>query len=189
QGIEDRAKVVERLLQHAREVYRDREISYPIEFAIEMTAAGLQQNPQAALTQFTAWVRSRYERDWDPAALPSTNPADLRRMLIETARTWDENRIRERAAKALAAGRDPESIDRWFQENALIRLTDSEKEEAARDPETFCRNRIAELLRTELTQFERWVLLQILDGAWKDHLYAMDQLRDSIGFRALSQRD
>src|SRR5690606_5655806 len=31
------------------------------------------------------------------------------------------------------------------------------------------------LLRTELTQLERFVLLQILDSAWKDHLYAMDQ--------------
>ncbi|NQX90356.1 MAG: SEC-C domain-containing protein, partial [Halioglobus sp.] len=49
--------------------------------------------------------------------------------------------------------------------------------------------RIKSLHRAEVTQFERWVLLQILDQAWKDHLYAVDQLRESIGLRSFSQRD
>jgi preprotein translocase subunit SecA len=44
-------------------------------------------------------------------------------------------------------------------------------------------------LRRELTELERMVLLQIFDTAWKDHLYAMDQLRDSIGLRGIAQRD
>ena len=29
----------------------------------------------------------------------------------------------------------------------------------------------------------------MLDPAWKEHLYNMDQLRDTIGFRAFSQQD
>jgi preprotein translocase subunit SecA len=45
------------------------------------------------------------------------------------------------------------------------------------------------VLRAELTQFERWVLLQIVDQAWKDHLYSMDQVKESIGFRSFSQKD
>ena len=45
------------------------------------------------------------------------------------------------------------------------------------------------VLRLEMLQFERWVLLQIVDGAWKDHLHSMDQLRESIGYRSFSQRD
>ncbi|MFU8830208.1 MAG: preprotein translocase subunit SecA, partial [Phycisphaerales bacterium] len=36
---------------------------------------------------------------------------------------------------------------------------------------------------------EQFVMLEVLDPAWKDHLYKMDQLRDSIGFRAFSQMD
>ena len=32
-------------------------------------------------------------------------------------------------------------------------------------------------------------MLDTLDTTWKDHLYQMDQLRDSIGFRAFSQQD
>jgi preprotein translocase subunit SecA len=40
-----------------------------------------------------------------------------------------------------------------------------------------------------MLQFERWILLQIVDTAWKDHLHGMDQLRESIGYRSFSQRD
>ncbi|MFW5682511.1 MAG: hypothetical protein ACOC1G_05840, partial [Phycisphaeraceae bacterium] len=45
------------------------------------------------------------------------------------------------------------------------------------------------VLRGELTQLERFVLLQILDQAWKDHLYAMDQLKDSVSLRGYAERD
>jgi preprotein translocase subunit SecA len=43
----------------------------------------------------------------------------------------------------------------------------------------------AELLRN----LERMVFLQIIDSKWKDHLYAMDSLREGIGLRAYGQRD
>jgi len=38
-------------------------------------------------------------------------------------------------------------------------------------------------------QMERWILLQVIDGKWKDHLYAMDQLKEGIGLRAYAQKD
>ncbi|RJO65125.1 MAG: preprotein translocase subunit SecA [Candidatus Omnitrophota bacterium] len=40
-----------------------------------------------------------------------------------------------------------------------------------------------------LRQMERIVFLQIIDTKWKDHLYAMDKLREGIGLRAYGQRD
>jgi preprotein translocase subunit SecA len=36
---------------------------------------------------------------------------------------------------------------------------------------------------------ERMVLLNVLDAAWRDHLYEMDYLREGIGLRAMGQRD
>lgn len=36
---------------------------------------------------------------------------------------------------------------------------------------------------------ERMIMLQIIDSKWKDHLYAMDNLREGIGLRAYGQRD
>jgi preprotein translocase subunit SecA len=40
-----------------------------------------------------------------------------------------------------------------------------------------------------MRHLERMVFLQILDSKWKDHLYAMDNLREGIGLRAYGQRD
>lgn len=43
----------------------------------------------------------------------------------------------------------------------------------------------AELMR----EYERLVMLQIIDNQWKDHLLSMDHLREGINLRAYSQRD
>ncbi|MFQ5991801.1 MAG: preprotein translocase subunit SecA [Nitrospiraceae bacterium] len=40
-----------------------------------------------------------------------------------------------------------------------------------------------------LSQLEKMVLLQVIDFHWKDHLLAMDQLRDGIGLRGYGQKD
>jgi preprotein translocase subunit SecA len=40
-----------------------------------------------------------------------------------------------------------------------------------------------------MRQFERQILLQIIDTAWKDHLLAMDHLKEGIGLRAYGQKD
>jgi preprotein translocase subunit SecA len=40
-----------------------------------------------------------------------------------------------------------------------------------------------------MRRYERHILLQIIDSSWKDHLLAMDHLKEGIGLRAYSQRD
>ncbi|WP_407275723.1 preprotein translocase subunit SecA [Halothiobacillus sp. DCM-1] len=40
-----------------------------------------------------------------------------------------------------------------------------------------------------LRQFEKGILLQVLDGRWKEHLAAMDYLRQSIGLRGYAQKN
>ncbi len=45
-------------------------------------------------------------------------------------------------------------------------------------------------LGTEYIRFqERMIMLQILDNQWKDHLYALDHLKEGIGLRGYGQRD
>jgi len=40
-----------------------------------------------------------------------------------------------------------------------------------------------------LASLERWAMLEAIDRLWREHLYAMDGLRNSIGLRAYGQRD
>ena len=189
----------EKLAERARTFFQDREVRYPIEFAIESTSTRLQQAQQdpengkdqagAALTDFCAWARARYGVDWTPETLPSQQPTDLAKLLLDEARKVDESVIERRAQACLAAGTDTESIGNWFEKECMVHLGEFDREQCAADPQTYVRARLRSFMRQELEQFERWVLLQIYDDAWKNNLHSMDQLRDSIGFRGIAQKD
>lgn len=47
-----------------------------------------------------------------------------------------------------------------------------------------------ELIGSEnLREFERWIMLQIIDTQWKDHLLNIDHLKEGIGLRGYAQKD
>ncbi len=43
--------------------------------------------------------------------------------------------------------------------------------------------------KEQMRNFSKWLLLQILDNLWKDHLLAMDHLRQSVGLRGYAQKN
>ena len=47
----------------------------------------------------------------------------------------------------------------------------------------------AEFGEETMRYLERMIMLQVLDGLWKDHLLAMDHLKEGIGMRAYAQQD
>jgi len=49
--------------------------------------------------------------------------------------------------------------------------------------------RESELTPDVMREFERRVVLAVLDHKWREHLYEMDYLREGIGLRAMAQRD
>jgi preprotein translocase subunit SecA len=178
------------VLETAHELYKQREIVYPIDFVIDMTTAAMQGDPAKAIAQFCAWAKSRYELDWTPDTMPTTDPREIRIKLIEAARTWDATKIADRAARVIAeVGEDMEAVDGWLRTSMSAALTVEEREEFANDPAGVLADRIRSVMRVEVSQLEQWILLQILDSSWKEHLHQMDQLRESIGYRSFSQRD
>jgi preprotein translocase subunit SecA len=40
-----------------------------------------------------------------------------------------------------------------------------------------------------MRETERWVMLQVIDDQWKDHLLSMDHLKEGIGLRSYGQKD
>jgi len=43
--------------------------------------------------------------------------------------------------------------------------------------------------RARMTELERYILLQVHDTSWKDHLLAMDHLKSGVGLRGYAQKD
>jgi len=41
----------------------------------------------------------------------------------------------------------------------------------------------------KMRELERFIFLQVMDNHWKDHLYAMDTLKEGIGLRGYAQKD
>jgi preprotein translocase subunit SecA len=82
-------------------------------------------------------------------------------------------------------GFDPEAAELEIQEIDLAEMADALWAPLLAKYEAKEQKVGAELMR----HYERHILLQIIDGAWKDHLLAMDHMKEGIGLRAYGQRD
>ena len=180
-------EAVDLVMNRALDTYKTREREYPIESMIEMTSIMMQQDPAKAIEGFCARVKVKYDLDWNPQSLPSNNPEDLKKFLLEEASRWDDERYERRAQRML--DESDGDLDAWLRENWKFALTEVEKTQADEDAIGIAIKKIKQVQRGELAQLERTVLLQIFDGVWKDHLYQMDTARESIGFRSFSQLD
>src|SRR5581483_312893 len=60
---------------------------------------------------------------------------------------------------------------------------------AKKIPEFATQAREQELGSDPFRQLQRIVLLQIIDLAWKEHPYTLDQLKKGIGLRVYGQKD
>src|SRR5690606_4869921 len=109
-------------------------------------------------------------------------PQQIRDELIRASRRFVEENALARTIEEALAQPDNDALEKYMLEKHNAKLPPWLLRLRGKDREQAIRARVESVLRAELLQFERFVLLEVLDTAWKDHLYAMDQLRDSIGF-------
>ena len=96
---------------------------------------------------------------------------------------WDMEGLREKAGRVFGVGWDDTDAELRDHASAEIRerlLADAVALYAAKE---------ADLGEEPCRQVERMLLLQFTDQLWKDHLLAMDRLRDGIGLRGYGQRN
>ncbi len=98
------------------------------------------------------------------------------------------------------SGMDFEALDSALKANFGFSLSLPKDELAAMPPENLKSLACEEALKfyeekekaigtEQMRYLERILLLQAIDSKWKDHLYAMDQLKEGINLRAFAQRD
>ena len=97
---------------------------------------------------------------------------------------WDHKTLNSDALKLLGIEINSEN---WFKEDGIAEDEISQKLKNISDEYMISRaNNIGEkVFRTA----EKSLLLQVLDQQWKEHLQALEQLRQSIGLRAYGQKD
>jgi preprotein translocase subunit SecA len=127
--------------------------------------------------------------------------ADVEAQLRGTVNTVVEQYVRSLTAEGFVEDWDLEAM--WTQLKTLYPIG-LKVEDYAERPDLTVEELVAEVQadaqaaydrRTEqlgaelMREFERQVLLTVLDRKWREHLYEMDYLREGIGLRAMAQRD
>jgi preprotein translocase subunit SecA len=123
----------------------------------------------------------------------------------ETIREWLEDLLDGALVTYAAADTHPEDWDLAGLAEAMHRQFDvrlpaavQEREVGNRDAlraalwetiEARYAERERELSGEILRHMERWIMLQLIDAQWKDHLLSMDHLKEGIGLRGYGQRD
>ena len=100
------------------------------------------------------------------------------------AEQWDTEALREEALRLLGLDLP---IDEWAAEEGIAdeEIADRLRKKSASKMAAKTANYGAELMRLA----EKSLLLQLLDQTWKEHLLALDHLRQGIGLRAYGQKD
>jgi len=95
---------------------------------------------------------------------------------------WDVEGLARRIRNLLSIEIDGESLKQIYDREKI--------KEKILQAAKFAYERKEQSLGQELMrELERMILLHTLDSRWKDHLYAMDSLREGIGLRGYGQRD
>jgi len=211
------AEIVALIESRAKATYARRELEYPVEHTLTFAFGGpdgTTENPYAC--QFVqAWVKAKYDVDVTIEHVQQTSVRKLRDALVAYQEQFLTGGNLEKAVDALRAahGSDmPALVDaanRRFGTNLSVKEL-TEPNYAARNskpikgvPQTIIdenhdgkvdlrdvlMQRGRQWLRKELADLEQYVLIQIFDQNWKDHLYAMDMLKSGIGLHAFAEKD
>ncbi|HUY67870.1 MAG TPA: SEC-C metal-binding domain-containing protein, partial [Alphaproteobacteria bacterium] len=100
------------------------------------------------------------------------------------AEQWDLAGLEERVKDLLALDLPVKS---WGEENGIAEHEIEERIKKAAEEKVTAR--LAIVTPTSMQRAEKAALLGTLDRAWKDHLLALDQLRQGIHLRGYGQRD
>ncbi len=185
--------------------YRNREIGFPVSVGMARFMSRSRSGDQYDRQGLARWAESRFRTQLDPDAIENTSRNDLEEMLRERSRSFFKgedvfNEVEDKVA-SVYNGHDADDPNRpnpsklqeiisWANQEFQASLEQDEFSNADREVATNLLLREYDShYRPEFSQAERMILLEVLDHAWKEHLYFMDHLRSGIGLVSYAQKD
>ena len=182
----NKSQIHQQLSEETSALYKRREIEYPVEFAMNMVY-GPQGANVYAFEALTEWAKKKYSVDFSIEQMQNTKPRALHKQFLELSESFNNGRLDKELEDKIAALNTTELVS-WANERFDGTLTE---ETIGEGPQR--RDRLSalarEFLRAELTDLEKYVLLQVYDSTWKDQLRNMDHLKDSIWMRSFAEKD
>ncbi len=184
-GREDAERII---AERMRSAYLRREVEYPVGAVIQYALQRGGSNLNEVYNRIAAWVNRKYRLGWTYEHLVGKSPQEIFQELRAINEDYLRNGKLENEIDQALREHAGEAILQWARERF-----GSVVEGRSLTPGPELRTSLLrcgyEMLRYELTQLERLVVLSNLDAVWKDHMYAMDLLRSGIGLRGYAERD
>ncbi len=202
-------QISELLRQKVRELYRNKEVAFPVQAAMQRFMSDRPQGPHAPAGQrynregLYLWAVSRFPTKRDRLTeeeFRTQSRARLHELLLDVSRSVypakDEEAIDARLEEVFEGSRrrsdaeDARELATWAHDELGLDVTEAELTgvtfDKARD---ILWNAFDERYRPEMHGMERSLLLNQVDSSWKNHLYTMDHLRSGIGLVGYAQED
>ncbi|MHC5117365.1 MAG: SEC-C metal-binding domain-containing protein [Planctomycetota bacterium] len=179
-------EIRQKLSDSVNEKYNRREIEYPVEFAMNMVFGRAEPNVYA-FEAMADWANKKYDASLTAEQIQETKPKEIHTQLLALSESWNNGTLTQTVEDKIQST-DPDGLAAWAKERFEATL-DAETLNDSENAKECLLKAGRDFLRKELTDLERYVLLQIYDQAWKDHLYAMDHLKESIMLRAYAEKD
>jgi len=133
------------------------------------------------------WANKKYNAGLSTEQIQNTKPQLLHKQLLEFSESFNNGQLDRELADKIA-NLNAAELAKWANERFETSLAEDDLGEG-----TEIKDRLTEagkeFLRKELSHLEKYVLLQVYDGTWKDHLYSMDHLKESIWTRSFAEKD
>jgi len=166
--------------------YKQREIEYPVEFAMNMVYGPEGPNVYA-FEALADWANKKYNAGLSVERIANIKPRALHKQLVELSESFNNGELDRELAEKQAQLNTAELV-RWANERFEASLSEEDLADAPERKEKLS-EAAREFLRKELSDLEKYVLVQVYDSTWKDHLYSMDHLKDSIWMRSMAEKD
>jgi preprotein translocase subunit SecA len=199
------SKAVAKLLKaEARKVYERKELEFPVSCGMTRFMADKSQNAAARYDRdgLLEWAGRRFRTNVDAEEFKNLPRQKVIEELLECHREFREHgdavlkTLNEEIAKRLPDDdkaelsiAELEDVSKWSEMNLGKPLSLGKADRRVGLVRRQLQSAWADVYRAELHEAERALLLQFLDTGWKDHLYAMDHLRSSIGLVGYAQID
>ena len=195
-------EVVAKIRDRVIELYHEKEIRFPV--AVGMTnflAADQTSGEKYDRDGLLMWANGRFSSKLQPDDLKNRQRDEIEHLLTDCSRDYFvDSEVTSQADQwldsAFEKGDDSEDdevlgqLTTWANSEFQSSLAPTDFQKLSHDD---AREKILAAYdsryRPELRQAERALILEVLDQAWKDHLYYMDHLRSGIGLVGYAQKD
>ncbi len=193
------------LKQRVRARYDEKEVTFPVSVGMHSFLTGDGSHGEKYNRERLArWANSRFGTQFAPEQFADLSFEQIFQTLSEASKKFlakcpDSTMIHQKLDAVLGDPAAPpvpltelqiEELVAWGDKELHVTLNAEQLRKMTTDK---VRSEVLygfqRLYRPELQQTERSVLLEILDTAWKDHLYFMGHLRQGIGFVGYAQKD